>query len=61
MTSRSSRPWCVSAPGGYDEALGFTVYETLRHHEALEPLMREEVRVMLERFPARSAPTAPPR
>jgi DNA-binding transcriptional MerR regulator len=37
--------------GGYDEALGFTVYETLRYRDALEPLVREEVRVMLERFP----------
>ena len=24
--------------GGYDEALGFTVYDTLRYREALEPL-----------------------
>ncbi len=37
--------------GGYDEALGFTVYETLRYRDALEPLVREEVRLMLERFP----------
>ncbi len=36
--------------GGYDEALGFTVYETLRYKEALEPLVQEEVRVILERF-----------
>jgi DNA-binding transcriptional MerR regulator len=36
--------------GGYDEALGFTVYETLRYREALEPLVREEVRVLLDRL-----------
>lgn len=36
--------------GGYDEALGFTVYETLRYKEALEPLVREEISVLLERF-----------
>ncbi|WP_354701131.1 hypothetical protein DSM112329_01438 [Paraconexibacter sp. AEG42_29] len=36
--------------GGYDEVLGFTVYETLRYKEALEPLVREEVRVILDRF-----------
>jgi DNA-binding transcriptional MerR regulator len=36
--------------GGYDEALGFTVYDTLRYREALEPLVAEEVRVMLDRL-----------
>jgi DNA-binding transcriptional MerR regulator len=36
--------------GGYDEALGFTVYDTLRYLEALRPLVREEVRVLLERL-----------
>ncbi len=36
--------------GGYDEALGFTVYETLRYREALGPLVREEVRALLERL-----------
>jgi DNA-binding transcriptional MerR regulator len=35
--------------GGYDEALGFTVYDTLRSQEALAPLVVEEVRVLLER------------
>ena len=29
--------------GGYDEALGFTVYDTLRYKEALEPLVEEEI------------------
>jgi DNA-binding transcriptional MerR regulator len=36
--------------GGYDEALGFTVYDTVRYREALGPLVREEVRVLLERL-----------
>jgi DNA-binding transcriptional MerR regulator len=36
--------------GGYEEALGFTVYDTLRYREALEPLVREEVRVLLQRL-----------
>jgi DNA-binding transcriptional MerR regulator len=36
--------------GGYDEALGFTVYDTLRYREALEPLVRAEVSALLERL-----------
>ena len=36
--------------GGYDEALGFTVYDTVRYRKALEPLVREEVRVLRERL-----------
>jgi len=36
--------------GGYDEALGFTVYDTLRYKEALEPLVEEEVGTLLERL-----------
>jgi DNA-binding transcriptional MerR regulator len=36
--------------GGYDEALGFTVYDTVRYVEALQPLVREEVRVLRERL-----------
>jgi DNA-binding transcriptional MerR regulator len=36
--------------GGYDEALGFTVYDTLRYREALEPLVREEVGALLGRL-----------
>ena len=34
--------------GGYDEQLGFTVYDTLRYREALEPLVAEEVRTLLD-------------
>ena len=36
--------------GGYDEALGFTVYDTLRYREALEPLVQEEIRALLDRL-----------
>jgi DNA-binding transcriptional MerR regulator len=36
--------------GGYDETLGFTVYDTLRYREALEPLVEEEVRALLDRL-----------
>jgi DNA-binding transcriptional MerR regulator len=36
--------------GGYEQALGFTVYDTLRYREALEPLVEEEVGVLLARL-----------
>ncbi len=36
--------------GGYDEALGFTVYDTLRYKEALEPLVADEVGTLLARL-----------
>jgi DNA-binding transcriptional MerR regulator len=36
--------------GGYDEALGFTVYDTLRYRTALEPLVEEEVRALVGRL-----------
>jgi DNA-binding transcriptional MerR regulator len=36
--------------GGYDESLGFTVYDTLRYKDALEPLVAEEVEVLRERL-----------
>jgi DNA-binding transcriptional MerR regulator len=36
--------------GGYEEAIGFTVYDTLRYREALGPLVEEEVRVLLNRL-----------
>jgi len=35
--------------GGYDEQIGFTVYDTLRYKHAMEELVREEVGVVLER------------
>ncbi len=36
--------------GGYDEALGFTVYDTLRYQEVLGELVRGEVRTLLDRL-----------
>jgi DNA-binding transcriptional MerR regulator len=36
--------------GGYDETLGFTVYDTLRYRDALGPLVEEEVRTLLDRL-----------
>jgi DNA-binding transcriptional MerR regulator len=36
--------------GGYDEALGFTVYDTLRYRDALAPLVKAEVRALLDRL-----------
>ena len=35
--------------GGYDERIGFTVYDTLRYKRALEQLVKEEVAVLMER------------
>jgi DNA-binding transcriptional MerR regulator len=36
--------------GGYEQAIGFTVYDTLRYREALGPLVEEEVAVLLGRL-----------
>lgn len=36
--------------GGYDERIGFTVYDTLRYKSALEALVKEEVEVLMERL-----------
>ena len=36
--------------GGYDEQLGFTVFDTLRYQEVLAPLVAEEVRTLLDRL-----------
>ena len=36
--------------GGYDEALGFTVYDTLRYRDALRPLVEKEVELLVERL-----------
>jgi DNA-binding transcriptional MerR regulator len=36
--------------GGYDEEIGFTVYDTLRYKRALEELVKEEVVVVRERL-----------
>jgi DNA-binding transcriptional MerR regulator len=36
--------------GGYDERIGFTVYDTLRYKAALDQLVKEEVQVLLDRL-----------
>jgi DNA-binding transcriptional MerR regulator len=36
--------------GGYDERIGFTVYDTVRYKRALEALAREEVHVLMDRL-----------
>ena len=36
--------------GGYDERIGFTVYDTVRYKQALEELVKEEVQVLLGRL-----------
>jgi DNA-binding transcriptional MerR regulator len=36
--------------GGYVQALGFTVYDTLRYRDALRPLVAKEVEVLVERL-----------
>ncbi len=42
--------------GGYDEAIGFTVYDTLRYKRALEDLVREEVEVVMARLAGKVEP-----
>jgi DNA-binding transcriptional MerR regulator len=36
--------------GGYDERIGFTVYDTLRYKRALDELVKEEVQVLMDRL-----------
>jgi DNA-binding transcriptional MerR regulator len=36
--------------GGYEAEIGFTVYDTLRYRDALQPLVEQEVEVLLERL-----------
>jgi DNA-binding transcriptional MerR regulator len=56
--SRGYAPWDVDIveaisrfrAGGYDERIGFTVYDTLRYKHALEQLVEEEVQVLVERL-----------
>jgi hypothetical protein len=40
--------------GGYDESLGFTVYDALRYREHLQPLVEEEVHLLDRLAPATS-------
>ena len=42
--------------GGYDERIGFTVYDTLRYKRMLEELVKEEVQVLTERLAGELAP-----
>jgi DNA-binding transcriptional MerR regulator len=42
--------------GGYDEQIGFTVYDTLRYKTALEELVRQEVEVVMGRLAGEVAP-----
>ena len=39
--------------GGFEQAIGFTVYDTLRYRDALAPLVAEEVSVLLDRLAGR--------
>lgn len=41
---------------GYDERLGFTVYDTLRYRDALAPVVEEEVRTFIGRLAGRVEP-----
>jgi DNA-binding transcriptional MerR regulator len=42
--------------GGYDEQIGFTVYDTLRYKHALEALVKEEVDVLMDRLEGEMPP-----
>ena len=42
--------------GGYDEEIGFTVYDTLRYKTALEELVRQEVGVLMDRLAGEMEP-----
>jgi DNA-binding transcriptional MerR regulator len=43
--------------GGYEESIGFTVYDTLRYKRALEGLVKEEVRVLMDRLAGEMEPS----
>ncbi len=42
--------------GGYDERIGFTVYDTLRYKRAISELAREEVDVLMDRLAGEMEP-----
>jgi DNA-binding transcriptional MerR regulator len=42
--------------GGYDEQIGFTVYDTLRYKEALEALVHQEVDMVMNRLAGEVSP-----
>ncbi len=43
--------------GGYDEQIGFTVYDTLRYKRAMEELVRRRWRWCSSGWPGRWSPT----
>jgi DNA-binding transcriptional MerR regulator len=42
--------------GGYDEQIGFTVYDTLRYKEALEQLVQQEIEMVMSRLAGEVSP-----
>jgi DNA-binding transcriptional MerR regulator len=42
--------------GGYDEEIGFTVYDTVRYKTALEALVKEEVGMVMDRLAGEVSP-----
>jgi DNA-binding transcriptional MerR regulator len=42
--------------GGYDEQIGFTVYDTLRYKSAIEDLVHEEVGMVMDRLAGEVSP-----
>jgi len=42
--------------GGYEQRIGFTVYDTLRYRKALIPLVEEEVELLLDRLAGKVDP-----
>jgi DNA-binding transcriptional MerR regulator len=42
--------------GGYDEQIGFTVYDTLRYKTALEELVRQEIEMVMTRLAGEVSP-----
>jgi len=42
--------------GGYDEKIGFTVYDTLRYKSTLEDLVKQEVQVLMDRLAGEMEP-----
>ena len=42
--------------GGYDEEIGFTVYDTLRYKSAIEELVKQEVEMVMDRLAGEVSP-----
>jgi hypothetical protein len=69
VVSPSSRGYSVSdvriveaisrfRASGYDERIGFTVYDTLRYKSALDELVKEEIHVLMDRLAGEMDPDA---